>query len=353
MASLHLALIGAGLIGIRHLHLMSQISSVNICAIVDPSDHAKSMAKERAASYFRSLQDFLKSGVRCDGVVIATPNDTHRPIALDCFDHGLPCLIEKPLAATSEDAVAIADASAATGVAVLVGHHRRHHTISQITKKNIDNGMLGQLVGAQLTWMLRKPDEYFKAGAWRLQKGGGPIWINLIHEIDLLRYFMGEIVDVSAMFSSTTRGNAVEDTAVVNMRCGNGALVSAIISDCAPSPWHFEGGTGENPNICKTGEGGFRVFGTSGALEFPCLTHWRHDDPGGHWGTPIHCHNIKSEAALDGEVALTNQLNHFADVIQNSTSPLVSVRDGVQNVRVIEAILHSAQDGSNVKIPIS
>ena len=134
------------------------------------------------------------------------------------------------------------------------------------------------------------------------------------------------------------------------MRFENDALVTAILSDSAPSPWHFEGGSGENPNIAETGEDGMRIFGTEGSISFPSLSQWSHASPDGHWGTPIHCQQTESPAIMDSEVALTNQLTNFADVVSGSAAPLVSALDGLQSVRVVEAIHQSAETGRLVQL---
>ncbi len=345
-----IAVVGAGLIGKRHVSLLHNAPDYSLCAIIDPQDGAKKLAEEVGVPHFHELADFLSSDVDCDGVILATPNETHREFALNCISKGLPCLIEKPLASNSEDALAICEESESSGVAVLVGHHRRHHLVSRALKERLEKETLGKLVGGQLTWMLNKPAEYFANGDWRTKKGGGPIWINLIHEIDLLRYFLGEIIEVSAMVSNAVRGFAVEDTAIINMRCENGAVISAILSDCAPSPWHFEGGSGENPNISETGHGGLRVFGTKGSIEFPSLTEWHHKDENGHWGTPIFSEAHLGDLPMGDEVALTEQMKNFAEVIRGKGQPLVGARDGLQSVRVVEAIHKSASSGSTEQI---
>ena len=345
-----IAVVGAGLIGKRHINLLQNSPDCSLSAIIDPQDGVKKLAEEVEVPHFYELAEFLSSDVGCDGVILATPNETHREFALNCISRGLPCLIEKPLASNSADALAICDASETSGVVVLVGHHRRHHLVSRSLKKRLENGALGKIVAAQLTWMLKKHDDYFEEGAWRSKKGGGPIWINLIHEIDLLRYFVGEIVEVSAMASDAVRGFAVEDTAIINIRCENGAVISAILSDCAPSPWHFEGGSGENPNISETGHGGLRIFGTKGSIEFPSLTEWHHKDENGHWGTPIFNETHPGDLPMGDEVALTEQMKNFADVIRQKGQPLVGARDGLQSVRVVEAIHRSAASGSAEQI---
>lgn len=348
-----IAVIGAGLIGERHARLVHEIDALELSAVIDPAIDACGILQGENVRSFNSFAAFLESEIECDGVVIATPNQTHRGIALDCMERGLACLIEKPLAANSDDALAILEASEKTGCPVLVGHHRRHHTVSRQLKEIIDAGKLGRIVGAQLSWMLRKPDDYFAAGDWRTKSGGGPVWINLIHEVDLLRFFVGEITEVSAMLSSAVRGTEAEDTGVLNLKFENGAIASAILSDTAPSPWHFEGGSGENPNIVITKEDGLRIFGTDGAISFPSMTHWKHSTSDGHWGTEISPSSIVAMPQMSGETALTTQLQHFAAVIEKGESPLVNARDGLQSVRVVEAIHLAARTGKTETVNIN
>ena len=70
-----------------------------------------------------------------------------------------------------------------------------------------------------------KPEDYFEA-AWRRQSGGGPLLINLVHDLDVLRHLVGEIESVRAFTSSATRGFEVEDTASVAIRFASGVLGS-------------------------------------------------------------------------------------------------------------------------------
>ncbi len=341
---------GAGLIGARHARLVSDCEETVLAAIVDPAPTAKDLADELCAAHFPELQHALDGGIQIDGVIIATPNHTHADLFALCCERKIPCLIEKPLAATSKDARTILRMSANEGVPVLVGHHRRHHAISRQCMELINGGVLGRIVAAQCTWMLRKHDSYFETGAWRTKSGGGPVWINLIHEIDLLRSFLGEVAEVGAMTANATRSNDVEDTASISLRFESGALVSVIISDATPSPWHFEGASAENPNIAATGQDGLRIFGTRGALSFPSMTLWQHQNvETGNWGEPIHSTSTGHQSAMTGEAALTNQLTHLCDVISGKADALVNARDGLQNILVAEAILEAANTGRVVQ----
>ncbi|HEX6720032.1 MAG TPA: Gfo/Idh/MocA family oxidoreductase, partial [Burkholderiaceae bacterium] len=174
----------------------------------------------------------------------ATPNGLHTPITLDALARGAAVLVEKPIADTLEQGARICEASRATGLPVLVGHQRRHNPIIRKARALIAAGALGRPVSATVlcTWL--KPQDYFDA-AWRRQKGGGPILINLIHDIDLMRHLYGEIVSVQALTSNAVRGHEVEDTAVAALRFANGALGTVTVSDTAVAPWNWDLSAGE------------------------------------------------------------------------------------------------------------
>lgn len=101
--------------------------------------------------------------------------------------------------------VAIADAfegaratAKAAGVPVLVGQHRRHNPFVKKAKQIIESGALGKLTVSSFHYMIYKNDEYFDV-EWRRKKGAGPILVNLVHDIDLLRYLLGEPVAIQGM----------------------------------------------------------------------------------------------------------------------------------------------------------
>ena len=132
---------------------------------------------------------------------------------------------------------------------MLVGHHRRHSPILHKAVEIVRSGVLGPLVGVIGSAVFYKPDAdgyYDGPNAWRRQPGGGPILINMIHEIGNLRAMVGEIVAVQAFASNATRGFAVEDTVAINLRFANGALGTFLLSDTAASPKSWEQTSQEN-----------------------------------------------------------------------------------------------------------
>jgi predicted dehydrogenase len=196
--------------------------------------------------------------------------------------------------------------------------------------------------------MFYKPDGYFDEAPWRRQPGGGPILINMIHEIGNLRALCGEIVAVQAFASSATRGFPVEDTVAINMRFANGALGTFMLSDTAASPRSWEQTSQENKSYpTYPDEDCYVIVGTDGSLAVPTMrlkTYARKEERS--WWKPF-----KSDVApVDRADPLERQLKHFCAVIRGEAKPRVSVRDGLANLRVTEAIAEAARSGKVVAI---
>ena len=114
-----------------------------------------------------------------------------RRSASPVLKHGVHMLVEKPITDTVAEANALIEAAEAHGVQLLVGHHRRHNRLVQQARDIVQSGRIGDLVGVTAMFSLLKPEDYFQV-KWRSQPGGGPILINLIHDIDNLRFICGE-----------------------------------------------------------------------------------------------------------------------------------------------------------------
>jgi predicted dehydrogenase len=111
-----------------------------------------------------------------------------------------------------------------------------------------------------------------------VRPSGGPTLINLIHELDSLRFICGEVRSVFAQSSSAIRGLEVEDSLSATLTFENGVLGSILASDATPAPWSYEMDTGENIYYFHTDENCYRFFGTKGSLAFPQMELWRYTD---------------------------------------------------------------------------
>jgi predicted dehydrogenase len=210
----------------------------------------------------------------------------------------------------------------------------------------VQSGQIGDLVGVTVIWATLKPDEYFNT-TWRIQPGGGPVLINLIHEIDSLRFICGDITEVCAHNSNIRRKHAVEDTSAAILTFANGALGTVLTTDSAATPWNIEMGLGENPRYPMTGQDCSFFMGSSGALSFPGLMHWTYRDPSQRgWENPL----VPQPLAIFEHNPFVEQLHHFRDVIEGKEKPLISGVDGARTLAVTLAVLESAETGSAVKV---
>lgn len=344
---LRIAVAGAGMIGRRHIELLRQSPQTQLCAVIDPAPEAAHLAISESVPHHTSIEQFLSAcdpERRPDGIILATPNTTHVAGAMTCLQYGIPALIEKPVADALAEAEKLVEAQAVSSTPLLVGHHRRHSPILASVRNAIVEGKLGQEVTVTGTALFYKPDDYFTAGPWRTVSGGGPLLINLIHEIDSLRYLLGEITAVQAMSSSAVRRFEVEDTAVITLRFASGALGSFALSDTAASPRSWEQASGENQAYdSHPAEDCYFIAGTRGSLAVPTMRLWTYEGERS-WREPL----TLSELPSDRADPLALQLNHFCDVINGREQPLVSVLDAAQSLRVTLAIIEAARSGNTI-----
>lgn len=347
MPKIRIAVAGAGLIGRRHIELIKASSSCELAAIVDPSTIDVSYLESLGVNQYENL-DTCFAEQKLDGVILATPNALHVEQTLQCIEAGIPALIEKPVAHSVKEGNRLLRIADETGAKLLVGHHRAHSPILAKAREIIRNDVLGDIVAVQGSAMFYKPDDYFDTAIWRRQIGGGPILINMIHEIGNLRSLCGEIVAVQAMQSSATRGFPVEDTVCIGLRFESGALGSFLLSDSTACARSWEQTSQENASYPSyDDEDCYVISGNNGSLSVPTmrLKYYAKANEKSWW-KPFQT----GLASVERKDPLAIQLEHFCNVIRGKEQPLVSVRDGLRNLIVTEAIAEAARSGSIVEI---
>jgi len=331
MSKIGLGLLGFGAIAQKHLATMRASPDVAITGVYDPFPGPREAAARAGLCAFASIDDFF-AAPGLAGVIVATPNQLHADNAIACIERGLPALVEKPVADTAANGERILAAQRAAGTPVLVGHHRRHNPIVQKARELVRAGRLGKVTAVAGLTLFLKPPDYFNV-PWRREPGGGPVLINLIHDIDCLRFIVGEIAAVEAMTSNARRGHAVEDTAAIVARFENGALATMLVSDIAAAPWSWELTAGENPIYPQQDENCYLIAGTEGALALPRLQLWSYKAKAG-WHDAI----TRDSVDLTPAEPFERQLRHFLDVIQGRAQPLTTVEDGLRTLEVTTAI---------------
>jgi len=346
-SKVRIAVAGAGQIGKRHIGEIQNSKDGLLTAIVDPAPAATTLARTAGVPLYASLGELFAKN-RPDGVVLATPNQLHLDQALECIAAGLPTLVEKPVAHTLAGGIKLCEAAEAANVPILVGHHRRHSSIMAKAVEIIEKETLGKIVavvGTALFYKAESEGYYDGAFSWRREPGGGPILLNMIHEIGNLRSLCGEIVAVQAFSSNATRHFPVEDTAAIALRFANGALGTFMLSDTAATDRSWEHTSGEDPRYVEahTDEDDcYLVVGTFGSLAIPTMRLQRYPKAADQsWHKPLE----KTVIELEVVDPLARQIAHFCDVIRGNAKPFVTARDGLQNLRVVDAIVEAARIG--------
>ena len=341
MQPVRLLLIGAGVIGRTHIDRIGRDPHLALAGIAEPSAAGKVLAQQLGVPWAASHLELLER-TQAQGAIVATPNASHVSVAIDCLERGVAALVEKPVADTVAEALALVKAQQRTGVPVLVGHHRRHNPINSRARSILQEGRLGRVVTANVMCTVLKPDAYFDA-AWRRQPGGGPVLINLIHEIDMLRFLCGEITEVQALSSNAVRGFAVEDTAAAVLRFASGALGTVVLSDAAASPWCWDFCAAEQDQYPRQDVQSHFIAGTHGSLSLPDLALWNYRGERS-W----HAEMTLEKTFVHKADAYSRQLQHFAAVIEGREAPLCSAVDGLRTLQATLAVAEAARSGQAV-----
>jgi len=343
MEPVRLGMIGIGLVSPKHIQGSKDIDNGNLVALCDINPERRILAEKLNIPFFTDYREMIVQA-NLEGVIDGTPNQFHAEVGIACAEKGLHVLTEKPIASTLAGGKRLVEAVKESGITLLVGHHRRYFPLIRRAREIIQSGELGQLVGVSMLWALMKPDNYFDM-SWRSQKGGGPTLINIIHEIDNLRFICGDVVEIHARANRQIRTGEVEDTVAINFELVSGTLGTALVSDTTPSPWSYELVSGENSDYFKTDQDCYRFLGSKGALSFPHLEMWSH--PHGRkkgWWEPL----MRRSENVPYFSPFTAQLEHFCNVIRGQEKPMIDAADGLMTLATTLAILKSSEIGRSV-----
>lgn len=345
METVQIAIAGVGLVGRRHADAINQLKHVTLSGVVDPSAEGRAFAQDRCVPCFDTLEELFAAQTP-DGLVLATPTPLHVAQGLEAVGHGCPVLIEKPLATSAREARTLVEQAEEKDVPILVGHHRRHNPLIRKAHEVVSEGGIGEVRAVHVNCWFYKPDHYFDEAPWRKKAGAGPISVNLAHDVDLIRHLCGEVQSVQAQSAPSMRGFENEDVAAAVLRFENGAIGTITVSDSIVAPWSWELTSNEYPIYPPTPESCYMIGGAHGSLSVPDLRLWKHQDGKRDWWTPIAATTLIREASDP----LVNQMHHFADVIAGRAEPLVSGREGLRTLKVLEAIQAACKTGEIVEI---
>jgi predicted dehydrogenase len=353
MASLRVALVGAGNISSYHLPAYAQFRDrVELVAVCDLDEAlARRRARQAGVECVYTDVDSLLREVACDALDVCVTHDQHAPIALAAIEAGRHVLVEKPFALTLTDCRELVTSAERVGVTLMVGQNQRFLPAHQATKAVIAAGELGAIRAARSDSIQGWP-ALIAAGHWQYDaaRAGGGVVVNVaVHRIDLLRYLVGEIRRVSSAVCRTTHPyfvNGAEDYAAVTLDFENGA-VGQLFATCSAfrTPWSEQ----------------FMIFGEAGVIHAV-------PEPGQLRGpafvaTPSRSPRVEEWfdqfagfeplAAPDGlpsESGQVNEILHFAECCRTGAEPLSSGRDNIGTMKVVAGIYESARTEQPVEL---
>ena len=326
---LDVAVIGVGYIGELHARLYTEHQLTNLCAVVDiDTERASTVAKKYNVPNMYSDVETAMADHDLDAVTVATPEAYHREPTEMALDHGISVLLEKPIAKTVTDAQAIQEVADASDGNLLLGYCCRFHPEYAALKRRIDAGDIGT-VRAITAARVASREVYHMVTEWT-----HPMYYLAVHDIDMMRWYMGtEVVSVAANASAGFDDTDVPAVVTTTMEFANGAV------GLLETNW----GRSEGYPSIRTDE--IRVTGTDG--------HGRviieNDDA---TITTAEGFEYLETSELHGrETGMYRfQLDHFVDVVEDGTPPLVTAEDGLRSLEVANAVIDALDTGERVQV---
>ena len=229
------ALIGCGRIATNHIKAVvnNGLEFVAVCdRIPENMDHLLAkhgLEKDTTIARYTDYRKMVEE-IQPELVGIATESGIHAEIALFCIDHGVNCIIEKPIAMNIEDADEIVRRADEKGVKVSACHQNRFNLAVQETRKALEAGRFGKLSHGAVHVRWNRNQGYYDQASWRGKwaSDGGALMNQCIHGIDLLRWMFGD--DVEEVYGVTRQQFhhylEAEDIGMAIVKFKNGAVAT-------------------------------------------------------------------------------------------------------------------------------
>jgi predicted dehydrogenase len=352
MKKIKVGIIGTGNISGVHTAGYKALENVEIYAACDLNEQrVKDYAQRNGCRYsFTDYNEMLKLE-ELDAVSVCTWNSAHAPAAIAALKAGKHVICEKPMAMNAKEALEMEKAAKEAGKLLMIGFVRRFGNDTKILKDFINSGMMGDIYYAKASYLRRAgyPGGWFGDIS---RSGGGPLIDLGVHVIDLVRYLMGRPKAVSVTgatfnklgdrgniigakgYSATDRGGSsvfnVEDLALGMIKFDNGSVLTVE--------------TSFSLNL-KQDSGNIELFGTKSGAKL---------DPKLELYTEMNDYLVNVTPALDSALSFTglfeNEIAHFVDCVANGTECISPAEDGVEIMKILDAVYESARTGREVRL---
>lgn len=334
-------LIGLGWPGQQHVRAIRENHEAELSAVCD-LDAEKLKEFEGDCETFSDINEFFANG-EMDAVILAVPHQLHASLTIRALTLDKHVLIEKPMARTSEECIKMIEAAERNNKTLMVAQNWRYTPWCVAAKSIVDSMELGVIQAVRTEWLLNfRPS--FPKGSWIYNgelAGGGAITSLAIHNVDALRYIIGEVEEVytNQLYTDDWSSNGAENWAMCQFKFENGALGHL-----------FTGYTPFDP----PDNGMLYIYGEDGTMFFGPFQ--------GKTGLWIRSAKRSSQQNTDYERVdvknltqgmvthpQTNQLKHFIESITNQTRPETDGQEIIKTIELVEMMYASGNNGVPVK----
>jgi predicted dehydrogenase len=319
-------IIGSGSIGARHLRNLRSLG-VDALAVVDPDPQRRELARREGA---RELFHDVAAGLdwRPHVVLITSPSHLHVEQALKAAERDCHLFIEKPLSHSSAGLRALAEAVDRRRLVTLVGCNMRFHPGPAKVKELLASGKIGRVLFARVHtgsylpgW--RPAHDYRNSYSAQARMGGGCI-LDCIHEIDLARWYLGEVREVFCV---------AERRSVLELDTEDVALLVCRHSDGALSEVHLD-------FIQRTYERGCQIAGAEGSIfwDFRDGTVRLYEAAGEIWSV------FRQPEEFQVNQIYVDEMRHFLECVERRRPTTLPVAEAVRVMALALAAKRSAAE---------
>lgn len=349
MSRIKVAIIGTGNISNAHADAYSKLDDIEIVAGCDINEErVKAYCEKRSIPAFYTDHKELLEKEKPDAVSICTWNDSHAGIAVDCLAAGVNVLCEKPLAINLGQALMMKEAAEKSDAFLMVGFVRRFDKATIVIKDFIENGRLGELYYAK-TGVIRRcgnPSGWF---ADKSKSGGGPLIDLGVHMIDQCRYLMGKPKVVSVYGATFDKLGDRPDVRMLNRYRPMDPGDKCDVEDLASAMIRFDNGSVLNVEVSFTLHTAdekiyCEVYGTEAGAQIL---------PGFKIAGTMDGYNVDYEPKFSRDSnefqgMFERQVAHFRDCLAGEAKCVSPIDDGVELMKILDAIYESASTGHEV-----
>lgn len=338
MGKLRAGLIGLGMMGRHHARVLQETEGVELVAVADAYGDPHGVAGD--LPFYNRVEQLIDHGL--DLVMCAVPTGLHEEVGLALAEAGIHTMVEKPIASTIEGGERLADAFESRGLVGAVGHIERYNPALQSLRARLQNGDLGEVY--QIATRRQGPFPSRIADVGVIKDLG-------THDIDLTAWLAQSQYESVSARTTTRSGREHEDMLAANGQLANGIITSHLVNWLSPMKERMTVVTGERGSFVADTLTADLTYYENGTIstEWDSVANFRGVSEGDVTRLAIAKREpLKVEHEAFRDAVLTVRGEAPAD--SGSGAAIVSMREGLNTLRVAEAMAASGREARTIRL---